>query len=141
MNGQRIVPAQIRNRAQVVNYSRLILTALEEVLDYNPAKHHNLPPPDLRLDNAEYLLELREIASLLRQLISLLSEKRPSTRKTSESVGILASYADAFLKNYIPVVGKGAGYLTVAAFGGLLYQAGLANEAVDELLKLARFAK
>src|ERR1051326_7420263 len=49
----KFAPGQIRNKSQVVNYSRLILGALEEVLEYNPAKHHNSPPPDLRLENLD----------------------------------------------------------------------------------------
>ena len=49
-------PPIVRNRKEVLRYSRLLIDVLQEALDYDPQRQHNLPRPDLRInDDPAYL--------------------------------------------------------------------------------------
>jgi hypothetical protein len=128
----------INNRAQLVKTSRLIIVALEETLDYDPARHHNQPPPDLWVDDSEYLEELRKLVAELKVLNGHLEAAKLSKAKTQQSATRLAKHFDAFLRNYAEsfgkAAGKGSGYLAVAAIAGVLYQTGVLPELLGKIL-------
>jgi hypothetical protein len=76
---QRLV---IRNRQHVVATSTLIISALQEALDYDPVRHHNQPPPALRIEDPHYLKDIRALIVELKRLNELLEigNKSPAER-------------------------------------------------------------
>lgn len=105
---------------------------MQEALDYNVERHHNLPPPDLRLDDSSYLAELRDLVAELRKLNALLEKPRNSNvRGARQRISGFAKHLDKFLGSYANALGKGAAGLTIAAAVGLLYQAGVGPEIIE----------
>lgn len=114
--------------------SNLILVALQETLNFDPKRQHNQEPPDLWRDDDAYLLELRKLIVELQALNKHLESSTSNKIKTRQSVLRVGKRFDVFLHHYSATLGKGAGYLTVAAVAGLLYQAGVGPELVTKSL-------
>lgn len=124
----------IENRVEIVRYSTAIITALQEALDYKIERHHNLPPPALRLDDQNYLIEVRNLVAELRRLNSLLeTPTKLSAKAARQKVGGIGKHFDKFLGSYANALGKGAAGLTIMAAVGLLYQAGVSSEVINAL--------
>jgi hypothetical protein len=129
----------LRNRTDIIKYSNALIVALEEVLEYNVAKHHNSPPPNLRIEDPAYLAEVRDLASELRRLNILLEEpSRTKARVARQKIGRFGSNFDKFLGSYATALGKGAAALTIATAIGLLCQAGVGREIIDAIWEHAR---
>jgi Arc/MetJ-type ribon-helix-helix transcriptional regulator len=124
----------IRNKALIVRYSKLVIFALQEALEYDPARHHNQPPPDLRIEDDEYLKEIRNLVSELQRLNDLLEDAVVHKAEAKRTVVNIAKHTNTFLDKYAGVVGKGAGYLTVGLLASILYQAGISSESVTKIL-------
>jgi hypothetical protein len=131
----------IRNRALVIRYSKLVIFALQEALEYDPARHHNQPPPDLRIDDPDYLQEMRILVSELQRLNDLLEATVRRRQESSRAVLSFAKHADNFLGKYASALGKGAGYLTIGMIASLLYQAGVGPDLVAKILGYASISK
>jgi hypothetical protein len=129
---------KIRSRSQVIQYSRILIAALEEVVDYGPARRHNQPPPDLRIDDEGYLTEIRNLIAELRTLSSLLETTRRQPKKASDAVVKLTRHFDTFLNSYAKSLGKGAGWLTIGVIASLLYQAGVGQDVIGNILGHAK---
>ena len=65
----------IRDRLEVLRYSKAIITAFEEVLDFDPLRNHNHPYPTLWLEGDLYKEELAQIVQELRRLNSYLIDQ------------------------------------------------------------------
>jgi Arc/MetJ-type ribon-helix-helix transcriptional regulator len=123
----------IKNKAQVLTQSRLIVASLEEILEYRP-QHHNRPPPELWMEDSAYLQEVKNLVAELRILNAHLSAATFNKRKTQQSALRVGKRFDTFLHHYSASLGKGAGYLTVAAFAGLLLHVGVGPEFIGKIL-------
>jgi hypothetical protein len=132
---------KIKSRSQVVQYSNILIAALEEVVDYDPARHHNRPPPELRIDDEGYLTEIRNLIAELRTLNSLLETTRRQPKKASDAVVKLTRHFDTFLSCYAKSLAKGAGWLTIGVIASLLYQAGIGQEIIDHILSYAKLPR
>src|SRR3974390_2594112 len=86
------------------------------------------PPPELRIENPDYLSEIRDAVAELRTLNSLLKRSRRQPQKASRAVLNLAKHFDTFLNGYSKSLGKGTGYLTIGLIASLLYQAGIGQD-------------
>ena len=122
----------------VLRYSRVLIEALQDALDYDPNRHHNQSPPDLRVsDDERFLEELRSLVAELKKLNALLEAKRRPISATQQEIGSLGRHFDKFLTNYASAFGKAAGkgswYLLVAGVGGLLYHAGISKDLIDSI--------
>jgi hypothetical protein len=137
----RVRTVKIKNRSQVIQYSRTLIAALNEVLDYDRERHHNQPPPELLIEDADYLREIRNLVAELRTLNSFLESSRRPAKKTSQAVGRLANHFDNFLKSYGKSLGKGAGWLTIAVMASLLSQTGLGQDVVANILSHAKLPR
>src|SRR5262249_25855061 len=62
------IKIKIKSRSQVIQYSMILICALEEIVDYDPARHHNRPPPELRIEDKDYLREIQNLIAELRTL-------------------------------------------------------------------------
>jgi hypothetical protein len=124
----------IRNRTQVIRTSAAIISALEDVLNYDPKVQHNQIPPELWRDSPEYIAALKRIADELKALNDLL-RKQSSDQKEHNSVVDLGVHINQFLTGFSSVAGKGAGWLLVASLGGLLYQTGIVPDLAENVLK------
>jgi hypothetical protein len=135
-------PAPIRSdvvgrKTQVIFFSELFITALEEALDYDPIRHHNAPPPALRLDDDDYLEEVRTLIAELKRLNKNLEKaakaeakpkpkRTPAPRKAAEKSAIdVSKHVNTFLNKYASGLGTGAAALTIGTAGALLYQLGV----------------
>jgi hypothetical protein len=107
---------------------------LEEVVDYDPARHGNQLPPELRIDDQNYPSEIRNLIAELRTLNALLATSQRQLKETSSAVVHLARQFDTFLGSYAKSFGMGAGWLTIATVGSLLYQAGIGQDVVAKIL-------
>jgi Arc/MetJ-type ribon-helix-helix transcriptional regulator len=123
----------IKNKAQVLIQSRLIVASLEEILEYRP-QHHNRPPPDLWMEDSAYLQEVKNLVAELRILNAHLAAAKFNKRKTQQSALRVGKRFDTFLHHYSASLGKGAGYLTIAAFAGLLFHVGVGPEFIGKIL-------
>jgi hypothetical protein len=120
-----------QNRSHVIVYSQILITAIEEALEWNAVRKHNNPPPALRLEGPDYLQELRSLANELKRLNDLLERKAPQKIRT-EAVH-LAKHFDKFLSSYAGAMGKGAAGLTIGALAALLYHVGVGQAMIDDL--------
>ncbi|MGY4428961.1 putative DNA-binding protein [Bradyrhizobium sp. F1.13.1] len=107
----------VRNRKQTMFQIAIILDALQQAIDYDPKLHHNQPPPPLRIENSDYLTELRNLVEQLRHLNETLS-----ATKLSRSGAPVANGRDVtkpaidtrkaiskFVNNYAGTLGKSWG--------------------------------
>jgi hypothetical protein len=137
-NGKIIV----RNTTQVLFYSRVVLTAVQDALDYDPQRD-NHPPPTLRIEGVDYLKELRSLVIELRRLNDNLEEAKSASpkrfskpTKTVEKSAIdLRKHLNTFLNKYASTLGTGAGIVTVGALAALLYQLGIPETVFAQILK------
>jgi len=118
----------LRSPKQIVQYSKLLIVALQETLDYNPGRHHNQPPPELRLDDPEYLGDIRELVTELKRLNTLLESAKPAQAKTKQSMINISKHCGKFLEVYAPALGKGSAYLTLGVMATLLHHTGLLSD-------------
>jgi hypothetical protein len=128
----------VKAKEDVLRYSRVLIEALQDALDYNPNRHHNRPPPDLRVsDDENFLEELRSLIAELKRLNDLLEIKKKSVPATRKEVNSLGQHFDRFLSNYAAAfgkaAGKGTGYLLVAGISSLLYHAGIGKDLIDSI--------
>jgi hypothetical protein len=124
----------IENRVDIVRYSRAIIRALEEAVDYDPKRHHNLPPPALRLDDAGYLRQVGNLVIELRRLNDLLEQPtKVDVAAIHKQAGRFGKHFEKFLDSYLDSLAKGAGALTVAAAVSLLYKTGVSKELIDTI--------
>jgi hypothetical protein len=122
----------IRNRTEIIRYATAIIVAFEEVLNYDISRHHNLPPPDLRIEDPVYLKEVRELVVELRRMNVLLAKPSAAgARAALKNASRFGKTFETFLSSYASALGKGAAALTIAAAIGLLYQAGIGREVID----------
>jgi hypothetical protein len=133
---QRLV---IRNRQQVVAYSTLIISALQEAMDYDPARHDNRPRPALWIEDADYLQDIRDLIAELKRLNTLLETRRPQGEPHRAAID-LKKHLNKFLDNYIPLMAKGTACLTVAAMAGLLHHIGVGDEFILGVFATAKLA-
>jgi hypothetical protein len=122
----------VRNRLQIISYSRVIVFALEETLRYD-SRRHNHPPPDLWLDDTAYLEELRNLVAELRRLNSLLEQTNPPSDVAKERLTKLNDHFHKFLEGYSEALGKGAAALTIGSMAALLYHAGFGKDILDSI--------
>jgi hypothetical protein len=121
----------IQNRAELITYSRILIDALQEAIDYDALRQHNHPPPDLRLDDREYLEELRRLVAELKKLNALLEATKPTAAKTAATK--VGKHFDKFFDSYASALGKGVAGLTVAAVAVLLAKAGVGQPLIDAI--------
>ena len=120
------------NRHEIIRYSTALIAALQEAADYDPLRHHNEPPPSLRIDDPDYLAEVRSLVAELKRLNSILEAKTVSESHLAEdSVSHLAKHFDTFFGAYAKSLGHGAAALTIATVLALLTRAGVGAELVD----------
>jgi hypothetical protein len=118
-----------KDKQQVLQYSNIIIIALQEALDYDRTRHHNEPTPALYINDPKYKRDIEELIVELRHLNDLLERKSSGAART-RSVGRLQKHFDKFLDAYSPMLGKGAAVLTIAAVAGLLSWAGVPLDVV-----------
>lgn len=122
----------IRNRGQLLLYSKTLIAALQDALEYDSGRHHNQPIPELRLDDPQYLQELRNLVAELKRLNDLLEKNQPRIAPQAVIMD-LTKKLDKLLDSYVGALGKGAAALTVAVIAALLYEAGVGKEMIDHI--------
>jgi hypothetical protein len=115
----------IRNPTEVIRYSHILISAFEEVLDYDPVRQHNQRPPALWSGDPSYQKDVHDLVTELRRLNSLLEARRSRKTEARKAAISLARHLDSFWRSYSKTLGKGAAYLTLAVIVGLLSQAGV----------------
>jgi hypothetical protein len=91
-------PSVIRNRKHVVQYSRILISALEEVLEYDGIRQHNQPPPALRVEDPEYLDEIRQLVAELKRLNDILEKRKIDTARAKKQGFRVSKYLDKFFE-------------------------------------------
>jgi hypothetical protein len=131
----------IQNKSQIIQQSNVIIFALQETLNYDPARHHNQPPPDLWTDDAAYLQEIKNLVAELKRLNDILERPVPNTRQAKRSTVQLAKHFNTYLHHVAVGTGRGTAALLIATMAGLLYQTGIGTGLLDgiwEHLKLPK---
>jgi hypothetical protein len=129
---------QAQNRTQVLRQSSALISAIQDALDYDQNRHHNQPPPQLRLDgSSNNLADLRQLLEELRRFNDLI-EKTSLNKRTTKSAIELSHHVNTFLSNFTPMAGKGAAALVISGFAGLLYHAGVPEGSVGALWALLK---
>jgi hypothetical protein len=123
---------RIGDKKQVIQYSNIIIVALQEALDYEPARQHNQLPPALYIDDAKYKDDIRELIGELRRLNDLL--ERNSIRAAKVPAIKVAKHLDKFLGTYGNTLAKDAAHLTAGVIAALLYQMGIGSRVVGHIL-------
>jgi hypothetical protein len=131
----------LKDPHQALYYSRILIESFQEVLDYDPVRHHNRPAPTLRLEEPAYLNFVRELVAELNRLNSLLSKRKGRQAATSGTVASLSKHFDKFLSSYARAMGKVTAGLTGGAIVALLYQLGVGNEVLNGLWGHLRLSK
>jgi hypothetical protein len=135
----------IRSTKQVVFQAQIIIAAVDDALNYDPHRHHNHPPPALRIENPAYLDELRRLVVELRRLNDSIKALKPSPNRTAVPSSVVEKSAidvrkhvNTFLDKYASTLATGVGILTVGALGSLLFQLGLPEEILTKVLAKVR---
>jgi hypothetical protein len=140
----------VARKSEVIFFSRLFISALEDALEYDPKRHHNQPPPPLRLEDENYLDEIRLLVSELKRLNTNLEAaatltvspagskaaptRTPAKRKAVEKSAIdVSKHINTFLNKYSSALGTGAAALTIGTAGALLYQLGVPLDFLKHL--------
>lgn len=126
---------RIRSVKQVMFHSNLLIRTFEEALEYDTQRHHNQPPPPLRLEDNEYLEELPRLVAELKQMNSFLANLSASKTTKDSPPTLLGKHLDIFLKKYSATLGYGAGVMTLGLIATLLYQLGAGEAVFDHVLK------
>lgn len=121
----------IRDVSQALFYCRAIIASFEEAIEYDPKRHHNQPPPALRIENPDFLAEVRKLVVELRALnanlatVNQSSARRNSARRpVQKSTVDVAKHLNTFLNKYAAALGTGAATLTLGAVGSLIFNLG-----------------
>jgi len=139
---QRKLKAPRRNKAATIQHANVLLTVIGEAIEYDPKRHHNQPPPSLRIsDDPEYLDTLGELAAELKRFNDVLDKKSISSQAAQQIALGLQRHFDDYLKHAVPVLAKGTAGLVILSLYHLLTSAGLVNTGVDDLLKLLQIGK
>jgi hypothetical protein len=125
----------LTNVKEVIRHTNVLVIALQEVLDYDPVRGHNQPPPPLWNEDRSYLGDVGSLVRELRRLNSLLEAKRPRKKEASRAVIDLAGHFNHFLHSYTGTLGKGMAGLTVLAMANLLLHAGVDPTSVWSAIK------
>lgn len=118
---------------QARKYVRLLIASFQEVLDYDPVRFHNQPPPALRIEDQGYLNEVRNIVAELQKLNKLLASRKSSGRQIKSKATALGRYFDEFFNSYAKAMGKVMATLTGGAVVALLYHSGVGKELLDSI--------
>jgi hypothetical protein len=134
----------IQSPQEVIFYSTMMISALEEALEYSAERHHNHPPPALLIENEDYLHEIRHLVTELKRLNDNLElaaaepktakPKRPSKAAQKSAVDV-KKHLNTFLDKYAQSLGKGAAALTIGTASALLIRFGVPPEAFTAILK------
>jgi hypothetical protein len=134
-----------RSKTQIIRHSQIIIAAVNETLSYDPIRYHNLSPPDLWLNDADYREELRNLVGELRRLNALLENSTTKVSSKKDAVAGVASFARRFIKTYSDsfsrTAGKGSWYLLVGAIVALLYEAGVGQDIISDILAAIKAVK
>ena len=123
------------NRSRILWYVNIVLSALEDALTYDPQKRHNRVP-ELWIDDADYLSELKRLTDELRRLNGLL-EKSVLNKHTTRVAINVSKHANTFMHHLSKTGGKGAAVLLLGSLGTLLYELnGGSQLAMQDLWKL-----
>jgi hypothetical protein len=125
------------NVAELKRYTSIVLTALQDVLDYKEREGDNRTKPDLWMDDAAYIAHIGVLASELKQLNGLLSNAESSRAARRSALSVNKHFDTFFAKfssSFGTALGMGAASLLIGAVGGLAYHAGLGNAVVNQIL-------
>lgn len=140
----------VRNKKQTLLQVTVILDALQQAIDFDPMRHHNQPPPPLRIENPEYLSELRNLVEQLRRLNEILAATGPlrsgapsaSVKDVTKPAIDTRKAVSKFVNNYAGTLGKtlgyGSGVLVLGGLATLLYQLGLPDDVFTTILRKIR---
>jgi len=134
----------IQSPQEIIIYSTLIISALEEALEYKVQRHHNHPPPALLIDDQDYLDDIRRLVAELKRLNENLElaakepkatkPKRPP-RAVQKSAVDVKKHLNTFLDKYAQSLGKGAAALTIGTASALLIRFGVPPETFSAIVK------
>jgi hypothetical protein len=85
---------------QARKYINVLIVSFQEVLDYDPVRFHNQPPPSLRIEDPDYLNEVRSLVTELRQLNAVVGSRRSDSRRVKAAASRLGKHFDKFLGSY-----------------------------------------
>jgi transcriptional regulator with XRE-family HTH domain len=125
----------IRNRRQVIFYSKLVIFSLEDALGSIDNRHHNNPPSDLIVDDAAYIEQLRTLVFELKRLNDLLENQTTTQRITKKPIIDAKKHLNNFLSRWAGTVGVGTGIMTLGAMAALLHQLGASDIIFEQLQK------
>lgn len=132
----------IQSPQEIILYSTMMISALEEALDYSVERHHNHPPPPLLIESKEYLDEIRILVAELKRLNDNLERaakepKKPkrTPKEVQKSAVDVKKHLNSFLDKYAQSLGKGAAALTIGTASALLVRFGIPPEAFSAILK------
>ena len=123
-------PEDHSQKGTVLHQIAVLLTAFEEVAEYDPGRHHNLPPPTLWLENKTYLRDLKALMAELRKLNDDIRDSK-ETKVARKTAGVVSAGIRKFVESYADVLGKGAAALTIGAAAVLLANIGVSKDVVD----------
>src|SRR5258706_14250267 len=123
----------ITNKKLALQYSNIIIVALQEALDYDPVRNHNERTPALYIDDAKYKDDIRALIGELKRLNELLERK--SLRAAKKPAVNLAKHFDTLLGTYSKGMGWGLSGLTIGAIYALLNQLGLGPGIIGDIFR------
>lgn len=113
-------PLTMKRRDEIVRYSRGVIEQLQQMLN---SPNQDLATPTFASAPNEYREQVNELIGELRRMNEFLERKpSPSHRNTRQAAGRVSRKAEKFVDTYLNTVSKGAGWVTLTVFLGLLYQ-------------------
>jgi hypothetical protein len=135
--------ADLINVHHAMRQLAVLITSFQEVSDYDPARHHNQPPPALWVDHPRYVGDVVVLLHELRRLNDFLEKslKAPKPIKVAKSAGIVATAGKKFLESYSDAMGKGAAALTIAGIATLSVYLGADKGTAESIWNLVKPGK
>jgi len=110
------------NRAVALDYSRILIAAFQEAIDYGAVQGRNERHPPLWINDPAYIAEIKSLVAELQRLNDLLEAKKKPVKKQAS---IFARHVDKFLQSYTKHLGIGAAYLTIGCLATYLKSMGI----------------
>jgi hypothetical protein len=127
------VSAIQRNRTQISLQLRVLITAFQEVEEYDPKRHHNQPPPSLWIAHPDYQRDVKIMLRELRALNGYIARMEQAT-KAEKKIAPVTKMLTTFAEKYVGALATSLGALTAGAIGLLLIDLGVPHEVVNIVL-------
>lgn len=122
------------NMSEIRFGTSALIHTLDETLEYDPARHHNTPPPYFWTKDEDTKNLLSQIRDELRKLNELLETGEISPQHLHSHADFLRKATESFIDSFASIAGKGTGLLFLGTLIYVLSRLGIGEGAIQDIL-------